>query len=305
MPRDTAVVIDAHVNNLHTDLTDRATKYALRVQELNRCGRATPPPHGMMVRCEARPCGRAGDAPDRTGRDAASPVSRAIRFASRTAKRLPLEDTRSEILEFRHRKQQEGAHALLTSNPAGVRAVDRKRPAASERSSLSETFSTSSEAPGWMKPQAGASSPLNTQRFLQSGLLPPSSAVDVPAWLPAPRSPHDPRVVASRASPKTKAMGMMDSEDGWFQFSPAPARFRISHTGMWPVTRGAATGVREDQWLSLRTAFFDTAPDGRISAVQALNIVQRLFSTIPPPQLSGESEPLSSAVLQHAVREPL
>ena len=43
MPRDTAVVIDAHVNNLHTDLTDRATKYALRVQELNRCGRATPP----------------------------------------------------------------------------------------------------------------------------------------------------------------------------------------------------------------------------------------------------------------------
>ncbi len=231
-------------------------------------------------------------------------MSKAIRFASRTAKRLPLEDTRSEILEFQLRKQQEGAHALLASSRAGVRAVDRKRPASGERSSLSETLSTSSEAPGWMKPQEGASSPLNTKRFLQSGLLVPSGG-HVPAWLPAPRSPDDPRVVASRAAPKTKVMGMMDSEEGWFEFSPAPAKFRISHTGMWPVTRDAATGVREDQWLSLRTAFFDTAPDGRISAVQALNIVQRLFSTIPPPQLTGESEPLSSAALQHAAHEPL
>jgi hypothetical protein len=217
-------------------------------------------------------------------------MSRAIRFASQTAKLLPVEAARSEILEFRRRKQQQRVDRLLATGSVfdGVRSIDQKRPAAGERSSLADTFNTSSLAPGWMKPQPGASSPVNTERFLQSGLLVPSTG-ETPAWLPTPLSPHDPRVISTRASPKTKAMGMLDSEEDWFSFRPAPTKFRISHKGMCPVTREASTGVREDQWLSLRTAFFNTAPDGCITPAQAHTIVQRLFSTIPPQQLSGES----------------
>lgn len=240
-------------------------------------------------RLPALPCLRPNDTAG-AGRDATSPTSIAIRFACQTAKTLPVDTARSEILEFRRRKQQQRADRLLATGSVfyGVRSIDQKRPAAGERSSLSDTFHTSSVAPGWMKPQPGASSPVNTERFLQTGLLVPSTG-ETPDWLPTPKSGDDPRVISTRASPKTKTMGMLDSEEDWFSFRPAPTKFRISHKGMWPVTREAATGVREDQWLSLRTAFFNTAPDGCITPAQAHTIVRRLFCTLPPQQLLGES----------------
>ena len=213
--------------------------------------------------------------------DPASSTAKAVQFASTTAGKLSLDDTRDQILDFR---RQQTRKPLTASTRTYVRNIDRKRSASGDRSTLSETWNTSSDSPGWMKPQEGSVSP-NTKRLLANELL--VSTDNVPGWLPAQCSENDVRIRSmTRNSPKTKAMGMMDTED-WFTFRPQSIKFHISHTGMWPVKRDATTSLREDQWVHLRAAFFNTAPDGRIRPNQVQSIVKRLFGTISSDQMTG------------------
>lgn len=214
--------------------------------------------------------------------DPLSPVSRAKNLASTTPKTLALDDAREEILEFRCSRQD------ACSRPSLGKALTRDACRVSgSRSTLTETWNTSADTPGWMKPQEGAASPDHTKRFIETGLAAPDRG-KIPSWLPLERTPDDPRILMTRVSPKTRAMGNMDSEN----FFPFPARppkmkFRIDHWGMWPIKRDATTSVQEDQWLSLKTAFFDAAPDGRVTPVQIQIIVKRLFGTLTPQQLAG------------------
>ena len=211
----------------------------------------------------------------------------ASRLASTTTKNLCLEGARAEILEFRKSKTEE-CKLMTSANPwegpaikgrDGYFRLKRASTSHGQRSSVSETWNTSSQAPGWMKPQEPRVS--NSEGFLVGKSQSHS-------WLPAQRSPDDPRIVMTRASPKTKYMGMLDSED-WFAFpaNPAAMQFHIDHSGMWPVKRDVTTSVREEEWLVLRTAFYDAAPDGCVPPEKIREIVKRVFSTLASQKLTG------------------